>query len=269
MFPKKDFKIPVYADSLSPDIFEGKTIEQISELTLWEGNKARDLDDLFRVSLESVSALNTVTIRIVGNLSKIRMIGAGMSRGKVLLEGDVGMHLGENMNGGEIKVVGNVDSWVGGAMKGGRIEVTGSAADYVGGPYRGSQDGMEGGEIVIHGDAGNEVGCSMSGGLIKISGRTGSFAGKDMREGIIWVEGDNAGRVGAGMKKGKIVIRGHVGSVLPTFTLEGVKSKVSIGAEKIDGPFYLFIGDVVEKGKGQLFISKAQNAYLSSYEKYL
>jgi len=236
---------------------------------VWEGNKKRILGELFDVQGETEGSPENITLQISGDLGKVRMIGANMTSGKILIEGDVGMHLGEMMQGGEIIVEGNVDSWAGCMMTGGRIEVKGSAGDYLGAPYRGSRNGMKGGAIIIHGDVGNEAGCFMRGGVIKVYGNAKDFVGIHMSGGEILVTGDCQDRPGAGMLNGKIVICGHVSSVLPTFTIEDIRKSVKVDGEKIKGPFYRFSGDVADHGKGRLYVSKERNPHLKFYEKYL
>jgi formylmethanofuran dehydrogenase subunit C len=57
--------------------------------------------------------------------------------------------------------------------------------------------------------------------------------------------------------------------VLPTFSIDSIKKKVEVAGEEMQGPFYLFTGDVAEKGKGKLYVSQARNRHLSFREKYL
>ncbi len=229
----------------------------------------RVLRDLFRIQGKVKDPSENVTIQIVGDLRRVRKVGARMAHGRIVIEGDVGMHLGESMTGGEIVVNGNVDSWAGCMMEGGRIEVKGNAGDYVGAPYRGSTKGMKGGIIIIRGSAGTEVGCSMRGGIIEVDRNVGDFAGIHMTDGTIYVQGDCTGRARAGMLNGKIVIGGRVPSVLPTFTIDSIRSTTKVDGEKVAGPFYRFIGDIADNGKGKLFVAKAKNPHLSFYEKYL
>ena len=47
------------------------------------------------------------------------------------------------------------------------------------------------------------------------------------------------------------------------------KKKVKVDDEEVQGPFYLFAGDITEKGNGKLYISQAKNQHLNFYEKYL
>ncbi len=268
LIPKRVFKFPIEGKSITPDVFAKKTLKEIAALEVWEGNRKRSLGELFDIKNEGSSS-EELTIKIEGDVSKVRNIGARMSMGQVIVDGDVGMHLGEEMSGGSITVSGNASSWAGSQMKGGTIEIKGNAGNYIGAAYRGSTKGMNGGNVIIHGNAGHEVGCFMRGGLIKILGDVGIFAGMHMVKGTIFVQGTSQGRAGAQMTNGKIILAGHSEDVLPSFTIEEIKAKVKVDGEKIEGPFYRFTGDLADKGKGKLFVSKPKNPYLSSYEKYL
>ena len=267
---KRVFTVPVEAECITPDAFSGKSVEEIGKLKVWEGNRERSLNELFNVKGESGAKPEGVSIQIFGDVHKVKRIGTQMSAGEIVVHGDVGLHLGQEMVGGKILVKGNADSWVGSMMKGGVIEIKGDAGDYVGAVYRGgSTKGMSGGTIVIHGNAGNELGYFMRKGIIKVHGNVGQFTGVHMKNGIIVVFGNSEGRDGAEMTGGKIVVCGSVPSVLPTFTIDAVKPRVKINGEKLDGPFYLFIGDIAEEGEGKLYISKTSNTHLKFYENML
>ena len=268
LVPKDNFKLPIEGKNVTPDIFTGKTVKEIEALEMWEGNRKRTIGEMFDVKDDGTSS-EEFTIKIEGNICSVRNIGTQMSKGQIIVDGDVGMHLGEAMTGGCISVFGNAESWVGSRMKDGTIEIKGNAGDYIGAAYRGSTEGMNGGKIIIHGNAGHEVGCFMRGGFIKILGNVGIFAGIHMRGGTIFVQGVSQGRAGAQMKGGKIVLAGHSEDVLPTFTIEEIKAKVKVDGEKIEGPLYRFTGDMADNGKGKLFVAKEPNSYLSFYEKFL
>jgi formylmethanofuran dehydrogenase subunit C len=267
--PRGPFNVPVEAECVTPDAFAGKSMDEIGSLQIWEGNRKRTLGELFLIEGEESNPAEKVSIHLIEGLSKVRRIGTKMSVGEITVTGDVGMHLGEGMKGGTIRVAGNAGSWVGSTMKGGLIEIRGNAGDYVGAAYRGSTKGMGGGTIIIHGDAGNETGCFMRNGLIKILGNTGQFAGVHMKEGTIYVQGNVEARAGAQMLGGKIVIGGFIPSILPTFTIDSIKPNVKLNGEKVQGPFYRFIGDLADQGEGKLFISQTKNPQLNFYEKYL
>jgi len=259
----------VEAECISPNAFAGKNSEEIGKLKLWEGNRQRSLSDLFYLEGDGSAAPEKLLIQVFGDVHKVRRIGAGMSAGEIVIHRDAGVHLGEEMRGGRITIGGNTDSWTGAMMKDGVIEVKGNAGDYVGAAYRGSVKGMRGGTVIIHGNAGNELGCFMRKGLIKVHGSVGQFAGMHMKDGTIFVRGNSEGRAGAEMTGGKIVVCGSVPSVLPTFSIDSVKSKVKINGEEATGLFYLFVGDLTEEGEGKLYVSQPSNTHLKFYEQYL
>lgn len=267
--PARFFEVPVDASRIIPDVFAGKSRDELAALHIWEGNRKVSVGELYMIEGEGADFKEDLAIKLTGDLKKVRRIGAGMSAGKILIEGDVGNHLGEGMKGGKITVQGNAGLWVGSMMQSGLIEVWGSTGEYTGGSYIGRTIGMEGGTIIIHGDAGDELGCFMSGGLIKVYGNAGQFVGIHMKKGTIFVQGDSEGRVGAEMVKGKIVISGRIPSILPTFTIDGILRKTKVDGEEVIGPFYTFIGDIAENGEGRIFISQVKNPYLKKYEKFL
>ena len=71
------------------------------------------------------------------------------------------------------------------------------------------------------------------------------------------------------MQGGKIILCNHVASILPTFTIDNIKSKAKAEGEEIKEPFYLFIGDLAEHGNGKLYVSKNKNEHLKGYEELL
>ena len=265
--PLKKFQFPVYAECITPDVFQGKTAAEIAELPVYEGNKQKKLGDLFKIEENTAETPN---ITINGDAGEVRRIGMGMKNGEILINGNAGMHLGEKMAGGKITVNGDVGGWAGSDLKGGLIEIHGNAGDYLASPYRGSSVGMHGGKIVVDGNVGSDSACYMHGGLIKIKGNTGQFLGFHMCDGTIQVGKNPGTRIGANMTGGKIVVLGFLEEVMPTFTIDNVKPKVKIDdTESATGPFYVFLGDLAEKGTGKIFVSKANNPHLSTYEKYL
>lgn len=257
------------AECIAPNKFAGKSIDEISALDVWEGNRARKLGELFDVGGENYSEPQKVRIEIFGNVQKVKKIGARMTAGEIVIHGDIGMYLGEEMSGGKITVYGNADAWAGTMMKKGTMEIRGNASDYVGAAYRGSAKGMGGGTIIVQGNAGNDVGSYMKKGLIRVNGNVGQFAGIHMSGGTVFIQGNSEGRAGAGMTGGKVIVCGHVPSVLPTFTIDSVKPGVKVDGESVAGPFYTFLGDLAEDGKGKLYVSKGQNPHLKFYEEFL
>jgi len=266
--PLKQFKYPIHAECITPETFQGKTASEIAKLPLNEGNKPKQLGDLFKIEESAAEAPNII---INGDVSEVRHIGQGMKTGEIVVNGNAGMHLGEKMAGGKITVNGDVGGWAGSAMKKGLIEIHGNASDYLASPYRGISEGMKGGKIIVDGNVGSDSGCYLRGGLIKIKGNAGPFLGYHISDGIIYVEKNAASRLGANMVGGKIVVSGVADELLPSFTVDAVKPKVKIDdTESAQGPFYVFLGDLAENGTGKLFISKANNPQIGPiYGKYL
>jgi formylmethanofuran dehydrogenase subunit C len=265
--PLMKFQFPVIAECISPDVFQDKSIAEIAGLDVWEGNRKKKLGDLFKIQEDPAKTPN---ITLNGDTSEVRRIGLSMTSGEIVVTGNAGMHLGEKMSGGKITVQGDAAGWAGSDMKGGLIEIRGNAGDYLASPYRGSSSGMSNGKIIVHGDVGSDVAVSMKGGVIKIHGTAGPFLGFRMRGGTVHIEKNIGDRVGACMTRGKIVVSGHLEEMMPTFTIDGVKAKVKIEeGEKASGPFYVFLGDLAENGRGKLYISKTNNPHLSRYERFL
>jgi len=265
--PLKKFKFPIFSESITPELFLNKSIEEISKLPANEGNKQRVLGDLFKIE-ETPGENPTITLN--GDFGKVKRIGHGMKNGEIVINGDAGMHTGEKMSGGKITINGNAGGWTGSQMKGGIIEIHGNASDYLASPYRGSDTGMRGGQIIVDGNVGSDSGCYLHGGVIKIKGSAGRFLGFHLIDGTIFVGKDAGSRAGANMRGGKIVILGAAEEMLPTFTIDSVKPKVKIDeAFSAQGPFYVFLGDLAENGRGKIFASKNANPALKSYEKFL
>ncbi len=260
---------PLDLRQVIPDVFAGKTLDEIRSLPIWVGNTPSTLGELFEVKGESTSSPEDLTIAIKGDLPNSRRIGSKMTSGKIVIDGITGMYIGSEMKGGQITVKGDAGAWVGIGMKGGFIEIEGNAGDFIGSAYRGSRKGMKSGLIVVKGNAGCETGAWMLGGTIKIMGDADGLAGIHMAGGNIFIGGGCPSRVGASMTGGKIVLLGRTGDVLSGFQIEAIKGKAKIEGEKIPGPFYSFSGDNAEAGKGKIFIHKENNPHLTGFEEYL
>jgi formylmethanofuran dehydrogenase subunit C len=265
--PLRQFQFPVMAECINPDMFQGKSLDEVAALPVWEGNKQKKLGDLFKIEEDKAETPN---ITINGNVDEVRRIGSGMKNGEIVINGNAGMHLGEKMAGGKITVQGDAAGWAGSDMKKGLIEIMGNAGAYLASPYRGSSTGMRGGKIIVHGNVGSDVAVFMKGGTIKVHGDAGPFLGFRMCDGAVHIEKNAGTRIGACMTGGKIVVSGFLEEVLPTFTIDSVKPKVKIEeGDSVTGPFYVFLGDLAENGRGKLFVSKTNNPHLSTYERFL
>jgi formylmethanofuran dehydrogenase subunit C len=258
--------VPVEAESIAPDALAGRSLTEIERLPALQGNRAGRLADFFAVRGEPDDA-----IRLEGDFARVKYIGKGMTRGRLEVAGDAGMHLGAEMRGGEIHVRGSVGDWAGAEMRGGRIVVDGHAGHLLGAAYRGSPKGMRGGTILVRGRAGNEVGCAMRRGLIVVGGDAGDFAGVMMLAGSIFVFGSLGWRPGAGMKRGTVVT--YQGGrepprLLPTFRYDCdyrpawialyLRELAGQGFELPErargGRYRRYSGDFTETGKGEILV---------------
>lgn len=255
-------EVPLEADTISPPLLAGLGEPEISRLVLHHGNEQVRLGDFFKVRGRLDGEL-----RLTGDLARVKLIGARMTGGRIVIEGNAGMHLGVGMSGGHIEVHGNAADWVGPEMTGGRITVQGSAGHMIGAAYRGSPVGIQGGEIIVHGNVGNETGNAMRRGLIAIGGDSSDFTGVNLLAGSIVVLGRLGQRTGAGMKRGTIVSM-HAAQLLPTFSyacayhplflrfylLHLKKLGLPVEPDHIDGRYARFSGDSIELNRGEILI---------------
>ncbi|HEX6829142.1 MAG TPA: formylmethanofuran dehydrogenase subunit C, partial [Burkholderiales bacterium] len=254
--------VPLEADAIAPDRLEGMAPAQVAGTALQYGNQRAQIGDFF-----TIEGTCDGEIRVVGDVSRVKRIGTGMTRGRIVIEGDAGMHLGAAMAGGEIRVQGNAGDWLGEEMSGGRITVAGNAGHLVGSALRGTRRGVEGGEIIVHGNAGNEVGGGMRRGLIAIGGDSGDFAGVNMLAGTVVVLGRLGWRTGAGMRRGTIVST-QPAELLPTFFFACAYRPVALRRvlghlrrlglpvtdAQLTGRYRRWCGDGIELSKGEILL---------------
>ncbi|MFQ6124129.1 MAG: formylmethanofuran dehydrogenase subunit C [Candidatus Heimdallarchaeota archaeon] len=256
---KEGSKIPIEAEAICPDQLAGKTLKEIGNLPVWKGNKELKLSDLFEIKGEAGSDSTELVVRVVSETTKIKRIGQGMSAGKLIIEGNAGMHLAEEMQGGEVLVTGDVDDWAFTQMRGGTALVQGNAGHYLGAAEWGNWQGNTGGMITVEGNAGNEVGAWLAGGTIEIKGNVGEFLGVHMKKGVIVAHGKVNPRVGAEMTGGQIILFSEPDRLLSGFEKSDVMvESVEINGKPLSGPFIKFIGDFAErkKPKGVILIRK-------------
>jgi formylmethanofuran dehydrogenase subunit C len=261
---KEPPSVPLEAESISPDVTATLPHDSLRALPVFLGKRQRRLDDFFEID---GAASDELTLR--GDLSRVKWIGRGMTRGRIGIVGDAGMHLGASMKGGHIEVTGNVSDWLGAEMRGGLIRIRGNAGGQVGAAYRGSIRGMNQGTILIEGSAGIEVGMRMRRGVIAVGGPVRDFAGLQMRGGTIFLLGGAEIRTGAWMTRGTIVSLRPV-QLLPTFTyactyqptflrlyarqLDALGFSIPQGVA--DGSFQRYTGDTSGLGKGEILVSE-------------
>ena len=247
------------ADVLTPDRLAGA--DDVAALPVWHGNQRTRLGEFFAVSGAGDD------VRLEGDLSRVRFVGAGMSTGRLTVAGDVGMHAGAGMRGGELHVEGDAGDWAGAAMRGGTLVVRGSAGPRLGAAYPGERAGMRGGEIVVGGDAGAQAGAGLRRGLIAVAGRAGEAAGLRMLAGTIVALGGVGPRAGAGMRRGSIVTMAPA-TPLATFVFSCIYRPPFLGLylrrlralglpvsdAQLGGRYARWCGDGLELRRGEILI---------------
>lgn len=258
--PKGEVDIMVEAETITPDAFANKKAAEIEQLKVWQGPRELPLSEFFDVEGDAGNADDT-TIIIEEDVPRVKLIGAGMTCGSIVVEGSVGMHVGSEMVGGSILVKGDAGSWAGMEMKGGTLHILGDAADHVGCAYRGSWHGMSGGRIVIEGSAKSQLGGGMSGGEIVVNGSVENFCAIRQNGGLIVVKGDAVRGVGAEMTAGTTVVAGHILQFLPGFEYVGTENELKLESTELSGEFLKFAGDyaVSARAKGTLYVASDMN----------
>ncbi|MBY0522546.1 MAG: formylmethanofuran dehydrogenase subunit C [Gemmataceae bacterium] len=252
--------VPLEAENLCPDVTASLTNDQVRALPVYLGKRKCRADDFFAIEGE---ASDELTIR--GDAARVKWIGRGMTRGRITIEGNAGMHLGAHMKGGAIEVTGNASDWAGAEMAGGFIRIHGNAGGQIGAAYRGSMSGMKDGTILIGGSAGLELGMRMKRGIIAVKGLVRDFAGLQMKGGTIFLLGGAEIRTGAWMVRGTIVTLSPI-KLLPTFssactynpTFLRLYAKhlatlgISLPCEPQRGTYQRYTGDTSVPGKGEI-----------------
>lgn len=262
--PLQHSPIPTEIRGITPDRLAGLSIPEIERLPVLHGNRSLPLAELFHVA----GSAQDLHLELHGDLSCVHWVGAGMTGGRIHVEGSVGRHAGSGMSGGQLEIAGSADGWAGAEMRGGLLRIKGSAGPLAGGAYRGATKGMTGGNLLIHGDAGSETGLVMRRGLIAIGGSCGDFPAFNMLAGALFVFGSCGRRPAAGMRRGTLAMLGHAPSnpPLPTFrysaTLQPTALRLVLTRlEQLQFPFNhdlfhacvdMYRGDLVAGGKGEL-----------------
>ncbi len=258
-------KIPVEVLGITPDRLEGLNEREIAKLSIWIGNQAVELGELFRVQ-GKIS--DDQAIHWSGDLTAVHWIGAGMKSGKIQIDSPTGRHVGSRMLGGVIATASDVSDFAGAEMRGGKLLVGGHAGDLLGGSYPGSKYGMNLGEILVTGNAGRGVGQSLRRGLIAVGGNVDSLCGWNMLAGTILVFGNCGAECGAGMIRGSIVqLSANSAPLLPTFSRGGRYEKYFFGLTAnrlielgfpnanrlLEHQYQMYHGDLLRGGRGEIF----------------
>lgn len=186
-------------------------------------------------------------IRFTGKLDQVDRLGAGLSEGSVIVEGNVGREAGLGMTGGA-------------------LDIEGDAGPRAGAAPPAYKRGMSGGELIVRGSAGVEAGASMRRGLLVIGRGAGARTGLGMIAGNIIVFGAAGSDTGLWSKRGSVVA---LGGISPPATyayactyqpvhlrLMFMRLQVHYGLRVpkrfLNGLFRRYSGDLAELGKGEI-----------------
>jgi formylmethanofuran dehydrogenase subunit C len=235
----------VIAAPLIPERLRALGAAAVAALQLGCGGETVAVGDLFEVS---GAGTEEEALVLAGDLRGFDWIGTGMSRGEIVVEGDVG-------------------AWAGAEMSGGVLRITGDAGARLGGAFPGTRVGMTGGEIVVTGDTGEEAGAGMRRGLVAVGGQTGSGAGLRMLAGTVIALRGIGAEAGIGNKRGSLV-SGVTVAPLPGYAfatrfrppalglhLRRVRELgVPVDDALLVGAWARWSGDRTELGRGEILI---------------
>jgi formylmethanofuran dehydrogenase subunit C len=251
----------VDAEHLVPDRLASLDERDIATLPIRVGRRAVQLGELF-----DVRGGRAARVRVTGNLQHVDGLGAGMSAGEMVVEGNVGDRLGAGMSGGWIDVRGSAGDAAGLAMSGGALRIVGNAGARLGAGEPGASRGMTGGEIVVNGDTGPAAAARLRRGLVVVTGTAGAEAGRAMIAGTLVAFGAVAAPAGRGSKRGSIVAFDAIEipetyryacTFQPTYirlllTYLRRRYGVAVEDDALNGRFHRYCGDAGTVGKGEI-----------------
>ena len=86
--------VPLEAETLRPDRLAASSREEIAALPVWHGNERTRVGEFFAVSGAGDD------VRLEGDLSRVKFVGAGMTAGRLTVAGSVGYPGGFSGDGG-------------------------------------------------------------------------------------------------------------------------------------------------------------------------
>jgi formylmethanofuran dehydrogenase subunit C len=198
--------------SLLPERLDGLKPTEIEALAVGTTRVRLSVGDAFKVTGGDAS-----NVRFAGTDARCDKIGAGMTKGAIIVDGDAGAYLGAGMKKGKIEVSGNAGVLAGASMAGGSIAIAGDAGERAGGINVGETLGMRGGVLTIGGNAGSLLGERMRRGLVIVSGDAGDYAGGRMVAGTIVLKRRAGANAGFGLRRGTLIFVEPPKDILPTF----------------------------------------------------
>jgi formylmethanofuran dehydrogenase subunit C len=257
------------APDLLPERLASLSRQAIGELTVKIGRTDERLADLFGIEDAPDDAPELV---LAGDLRPFARLGAGMTGGRLVIEGHAGPCAGAGMRGGRLEITGDAGGRAGEAMTGGVLVVRGSAGDDAGGAGPTTTRGLNRGVLLVGGNAGARAGRRMRRGLIAIGGDAGPLLGTGMLAGTIVVLGSTGAGAGTWMRRGTIVVGAGPAPKAPAFAASGSgrfsfwslydgalrAAGVPLPEAWRGGRFQRFVGDRSGAGQGEILIPHSE-----------
>ncbi|HET8947319.1 MAG TPA: formylmethanofuran dehydrogenase subunit C [Candidatus Polarisedimenticolia bacterium] len=261
------------APDLLPERLAGLSREKIGALPVRVGRRTERLGDLVDVDGAPGAAASADhgagrAFVLSGDLRPFARLGAGMTAGRMIVEGHAGPCAGAGMRGGRLEIEGDAGRRAGEGMTGGILVVRGSAGDDLGGAGPAAARGLNRGAIFVAGNAGARAGRRMRRGLIAIGGEAGPLLGTEMLAGTIVVLGRAGDGAGTWMRRGTIVLGAGPVPSSPAFAAAGSlrfsfwslydealrAAGVPLPESWRGGRFRRFVGDRSGAGLGEILV---------------
>jgi len=246
---------------LVPDRLAGLDQAAIERIGLNTTRAALCVGDVFTVRMGDVAR-----IAFDGGSERFDNVGASLSAGEIVVEGDAGQFAGRRMSGGRLEIRGNAGGWAASGLRGGRMDIHGDAGERLGGPASGEVAGMAGGTVVVRGSVGERAGDRMRRGLIVVEGDAAGWPGSRMIAGTLVVCGKAGVLPGYLMRRGTLVL-GRAEALAPTFVPTGGAPTVFLhllaaalrpvsetAARLAAAPLQRLMGDMAALGMGEMLV---------------
>ena len=143
--PRAPVTEPLQVEGLTADRVAGLSECEIAALPAWLGARKARLGDFF-----DVKGQRSDRLRVVGALTNVHGIAAGMAGGELVIDGDGGRGVAQGMTGGLVVVGGDVGVDAARAMIAGTLVVFGRTGEQAGrGSKRGSIVALGGIEVPV------------------------------------------------------------------------------------------------------------------------
>ena len=256
--------VRVDLSALCPALAAGATLAELAHMTMaGPAGTAIKLGDAF--ALRGACCGDLV---IEGSHPGLGGVGAGLTDGKLIVEGDVGDRAGAGMLGGALTVRGSAGAYLAYGMRGGVVHVTRKAGDFVGGVGTGKRFGMTGGCVIVEGDIGARAGDKMRRGLVLARGRIGAAAGSRMIGGTIIAEGGFGPHAGQAMRRGTLIgpsVEGisatfadcgwHELVILAVMARAWTRDLGDLAPRPLPSKVHRFAGDLAGIGQGEVLLT--------------